>query len=153
MEGTSFEAFAVRLNNGYVAPRFVPPIALDYGKLAILRLEMVFDRHSNDLGIDFISLDVEGYEREVLIVNGWQALLSNSEQVFLSIFILCHLYCCQNLFMIGGIHPSAYIPSATAKIEQKPIDPSRDKQQGQVDRPKSQVPSIVRVEAVEKAAI
>jgi hypothetical protein len=32
MEGTSFEAFAVRLNKGYVATRFVPPIAMDYGR-------------------------------------------------------------------------------------------------------------------------
>ncbi len=99
MEGTSFEAFAVRLNNGYVAPRFVPPIALDYGKLAILRLEMVFDRHSNDLGIDFISLDVEGYEREVLIDNGWQALLLNSEQVFFE-----HIYSLSSILLSKSIH-------------------------------------------------
>lgn len=32
MEGTSFEAFAVRLNNGYVATRFAPSIAMDYGR-------------------------------------------------------------------------------------------------------------------------
>jgi len=42
---------------------------------------MIFDRYSNDLDIDFISLDVEGYEREVLIGNSWQTLLLGFEQV------------------------------------------------------------------------
>ena len=41
-------------------------------KIAVLRLETVFDRYLNNHGIDFMSLDVEGYEREVLIGNNWQ---------------------------------------------------------------------------------
>lgn len=62
-------------------PKWTGARLLEKRKIAILRLEMVFDRYSNDLGIDFISLDVEGYECEVLIGISWQALLLDSEQV------------------------------------------------------------------------